>query len=41
MEFLDTGGGVVGKVDIYIGEGVGNTSGGDVLGWVSISVKPV
>lgn len=41
MEFLDTGGGVMGKVDICAGESVGNAGGGDVLGCVSFSVEPV
>ena len=41
MEFLDAGGGVVGKVDVCAGEGVGDAGGGDVLGWVSVSFEPL
>lgn len=39
VEFLDAGGGVVGKVDICASKSVGDAGGGDVLGWVSVSVE--
>ena len=41
MKFFDAGGGVVGKVDVCAGEGVAKAGGGDALGWVRISVKPI
>lgn len=41
VEFLDAGGGVVGKVDVCAGKGVGDAGGRDVLGWVRVSIEPV
>ena len=31
----------MGEVDVCAGEGVAKAAGGDALGWVRISVKPV
>ena len=41
MKFFDAGGGVVGEVDVCAGKCVAKAVGGDALGWVKISVKPV
>lgn len=41
VKFFDAGGGVVGEVDVCAGKCVAKAVGGDALGWVSISVKPI